>query len=148
MNYELNKINVIVIWQPYDDNTITKYAHSQSNLSMISSLIKERSGPVIIMGDFNSDTNRQKRFDNDFKKFIVDNKLSKTHDLYNNNDHTYRNGSYTSQIDHILLNDIAKKIAQSSNIINSYMDLSDHKPVDLLIRVEKPVWLNNENDKF
>ena len=68
------KFLIFGIWFQFEDNLWVKLSNIQSNLSMLESFITNFSSDnILIIGDFNSDPQRGKMFDNLLKNFILRN---------------------------------------------------------------------------
>ena len=85
----------------------------------------------------NADPCRGKRFDLLFNEFIEKNQLINT--TIRNENHTYENGEYRSNLDHILVNKDLENQITSNQIINDNLDLSDHRPIALSLKIESSV---------
>ena len=90
--------------------------------------MKDQKGKeVLVIGDFNADPNRSNRYDTLFLDFVKRSKAS----IVSNSDpqYTYKNGNNIAKIDHIIANEICSLMISECKIINSSLDLSDHKPI-------------------
>lgn len=123
-------IIVIGVWMPfYSTSDKSKLYTFKSNISLLENELKTHQN-VIIMGDWNSDTNRKNPCDQLFKSFIESNQLiNATNMLVNKNEYTYKNGEYYSNIDHIVINRKASSNIIHSEIIIDNLDMSDHRPI-------------------
>ena len=54
------------IWQPFDDGSLLRFSILQSNLSMLVNDVFS-----LIVGDFNADFNRGRRFDKEIDGFVI-----------------------------------------------------------------------------
>lgn len=139
------------IWQPYDDNSIERLSFYHSTLAMLEADMKDFSDSrIVIMGDFNSDLNRGKRFDLLFKKFIDRSGLFVMSEKFGKgNLTTYSKGEYRATIDHILGNKNSYDCTGNFEVMNYSEDVSDHKPIscNLEIIYNSGTFLSNSNDK-
>ena len=96
------------LWIPFDDRTPAKFGLLQSTFSLLEAeLSNNEDSCVTIIGDFNCDTNRKKRFDLKFKNFILSNKLKDGINFFNQNlKYTYKKGDYVATLDHVVMNEI------------------------------------------
>jgi hypothetical protein len=85
--------------------------------------------PVYIIGDFNTDLEKTRRYDVLLTDFIDNNKLTCIEYLFPNVNYTYTNGGYKNHIDHVIGNQIATDITTSCKIIQNWSNLSDHNPI-------------------
>ncbi|CAF1122752.1 unnamed protein product, partial [Brachionus calyciflorus] len=72
------------VWLKFDDNSSESLENFQSNLLMLESEIKnnvEKNQPFVIMGDWNADLERGRRFDIIFKDFVNNTDLIISDDL-------------------------------------------------------------------
>ena len=59
-----SRVSVFGIWQPFDDGSLLRFSSLQSNLSMLAAeLMLVNDVFSLIVGDFNADFNRGRRFD-------------------------------------------------------------------------------------
>jgi hypothetical protein len=122
----------IYTYLPYDDNTQLTLSEFISCLQIIGELFKffgNKEYKVSIMGDFNADLLRMKRFDLILKEFIVDNDLHVLSPSYDPEVFSYFKGEYSAFLDHVLINNNLDKDNYKCNIIESDINLSDHKPL-------------------
>jgi hypothetical protein len=126
-----NEVIIYGIWQPYDDGTVEKLGFFHSTIAMLESDVKEFSGnSILIMGDFNSDLNRNKRFDSLLRKFIKRSGLSVMSQVFSKDKiPTYKKGDYRATLDHILGNEVIMKYITNFEVISESENLSDHQPV-------------------
>ena len=127
-----NKMNLYGVWFPYDDNTKERLCTFKSNISLINAQMKmHKAEETVVIGDFNADLERGKRFDLLLKKFV-----NKNH-MYDGIGHlkkyTYKKGEYTAKLDHILLRDKSSLTVSSCSILDSLLDASDHKPIQVIL---------------
>ena len=83
----------------------------------------------VVMGDFNADINRNKRFDGLLRNFLVRAKLELLTESSGEYTHTYSKGSYSARIDHILANSSTAARVINHEVLNWPECLSDHNPV-------------------
>ena len=121
----------IYTYMPYDDNSQLSLSEYQSCLQIIVELSKFYSSKnymVFILGDFNADLLRGKRFDNILLDFVSMNEFEVISPSYDPQSFTYIKGDYTANLDHciVLKNSISNYF---SKVIDNDINLSDHKPV-------------------
>ena len=123
------------VWMPFDDGSFERYSALQSNLSLIGADIEDRNDTnVLVIGDFNADLKRGKRFDIALSNFIFNNNLIDSFDIFpQKSSFTYSNGSYRSRIDHILVNLKATENLLCSAIYTPPSGVSDHNAVSCSI---------------
>ena len=133
---ENNKYYIYGAWIPFDDNSPERLAIIQSTLSLLESeLFVNENNNVIIIGDFNCDLARDKRYDRLLARFIDENSLVDAVSLFDQKcDYTYSNKSYKATIDHIIVNDVARSTIEGCFIINNPVCVSDHKAIECVIR--------------
>ena len=138
IEYDNNILDVFGVWLPFDNNSKDRLCLYKSNISLLEAQIKlNKSTETILLGDFNADLTRAKRFD----KLIVRmcNKL-KLIDVTDQKtpEYTYKKGEYSAKIDHIFVK-CDSCLDMSGKIINDILDTSDHKPVQVCIELKKQV---------
>ena len=77
-------LQIYGVWLKFDDNSSESLENFQSNLLMLESEIKnnvEKKQPFVIMGDWNADLERGRRFDVIYKDFVNNNDLIISDDL-------------------------------------------------------------------
>jgi hypothetical protein len=79
------------------------------------------------MGDFNADLLRMKRFDLILKEFKVDNDLHVISPSYDPELFSFFKDKYSAFLDHVLISNNLDKDNYKCNIIESDINLSDHK---------------------
>ncbi len=145
---------IIGVYMPYDNNKIDNFSEFETNLAIISELIKsyKRMGDynIVIGGDFNADLNRNKKFDKNLVKFVKTEKLFicknlNPHDI----EYTYFSNNYTARLDHIFIlntNDFTNNNLSKifSTISEDDINCSDHHPVS--IEIDFSNILSKEND--
>ncbi|CAF0738357.1 unnamed protein product [Brachionus calyciflorus] len=124
----------------FDDNSNESYDCFKSDLLILESEIKynlDRNLPFVIMGDWNADLSREKRFDKLFKEFILKKNLQISDFLDSKyTGFTYRNGSYRATLDHIVWSQSESSFEiLDSSIENIAENLSDHLPVTVRIKI-------------
>ena len=139
-------MNLYGVWFPYDDNTKERLCTFKSNISLINAQMKmHKAEETVVIGDFNADLERGKRFDLLLKKFV-----NKNH-MYDGIGHlkkyTYKKGEYTTKLDHILLRDKSSLTVSSCSILDSLLDASDHKPIQVILNYEKINTNSDDNTK-
>ena len=74
------------VWLPYDDGSAEKLGYMHSTLSMFEADINSYNDhKIVIMGDFNSDLNRGRRFDKLFGEFLIRSRLLVVSQLFDKN---------------------------------------------------------------
>jgi exonuclease III len=135
IDISINEQSIIIVgvWLPFDKNTNESFFEFNQCLSMIDSVLMNFiNKPIILVGDWNSDLTRWRRFDNELRIFVEENDLLVTNFTnFDQNMPTYHNGQYESRIDYIFCNDVAKTWFKNTNIIDEALNLSDHKPLSL-----------------
>ena len=124
---------LIGIWLPFDDSSKERFSLFKSNLSLLESQFKiHQQDDVVIVGDWNADSNRNKRFDKEFVQFIVRNDLIDTiNEQQQELNFTYEKGEYQAKLDHIVIKKENRLKLISSCIINDELDTSDHMPINV-----------------
>jgi hypothetical protein len=118
---------VIGVHLPFDDNSDNKIAIYTSNLEIIKSIIDENLNvPILIIGDFNTDLETNKRYSEYLTRFINDNKMICMDYEFPNIKYTYKNGMNSNYIDHIIANKIASHYVTGCTIIENKDNMSDH----------------------
>jgi hypothetical protein len=125
-------IVVLGVWLKYDDNS----QHSRDcywlNLNILAEAIKEcnRKGETfVIVGDWNADVGRGRRFDELLREFIQINNLVAP----NGHMHTYRNGNYEATLDYAMVQHEAQCIHYQ--VLQDPQDVSDHRPISIACHV-------------
>jgi hypothetical protein len=136
--FSINNIKFCNIYSylPYDDNKQLTLSEFSSCLLIIGELFNcynLKNFQVSIMDYFNADVLRFKRFDLIFKQFIFDYNLNIISPSLDPSLFTYSKGDYSAFIDHCLINNLNFD-NYKCNLIESDINLSDHKP--LLLSVE------------
>jgi hypothetical protein len=141
-----SKAIVIGVHLPFDDNSNNKIANYISNLEIIKSIIDDNLHiPTLIVGDFNTDLETNKRFSRLLAGFIQFNKLKCMDYEFPNIDYTYKSGDNTSYIDHIIVNDIASRNVIECKIIENVENMSDHNSILTTIIINSE---GNYDDNF
>ncbi|RNA14535.1 hypothetical protein BpHYR1_003725 [Brachionus plicatilis] len=136
VKYENHALTLAGVWIPYNNGKKKRLLNFRSTISALESLMElNQSEKVILLGDWNCDLSRKRKFDIIFKKFINDNDLvSCTTLFYNQVNYTYMKGNYYLNIDHILV-----RRSDSNNITDctigfDHENLSDHNPVSCFLQ--------------
>jgi hypothetical protein len=144
INYIL--ICFIGIYMPFDDKSTIAFYEFKSILELVKELSNfyfNKDHFVIIGGDFNSDTNRNNRFDIFFRHFLLVNNIYSTRELCKNTDFTYKSGdNYFSFIDYFLIFKYDFSLNVKCSILYNIFNNSDHNCVRMEIN------LNVNNDKI
>ena len=149
-----SRVSIFGIWQPFDDGSIMKYSILQSNLSMLSAEPRDLSGEdVMIMGDFNADFSRGKRFDKTFSNFMSEHNFTKIVDLTGVQAPTYRNKNCCAVIDHIFSNSSLIPRISDFCVLQDALDVSDHCALSCvisepLIGMGTEILCRKKNKKF
>ena len=125
-----NNLVLFGVWLDFDDSTANSLGNFSENLLMLSEAIKgclAENHDVILMGDWNADIQRGRRFDKRFRKFIIDNKVHVLGGVQN--EHTYHNGDHTARIDYMLATQSALRRLGGFRTIKDARDTSDHRPI-------------------
>ena len=135
--------SIISCYFPFDNGSQLNLSEFQSCLQVAFELLcffENLKHTVFIIGDFNADLLRKKRFDLIFMNFIIKNNLTTLSNSFNPFLSSYMKGDYVAKLDHCLtsLPLINFKISKSE-YMDDVINLSDHKP--LLIKI---IW----NSKF
>ena len=126
---------ILGIWQPFDDQTPEKLALLHSTLSILASEVLNAENDLFIIGDFNADFNRNKRFDKLFDKFISEHNVKNVADLFDKSDvTTYHKGTYSATLDHICCNESALDKVFFFDVLHDASDTSDHQAVSCSVR--------------
>ena len=133
---------VIGVYMPFDDSKNRN--ESKSSFELILNIIlaineefKSSKTPVIITGDFNSDVNRDNRFDQTLKNFINDQNFYLLDNLNSKNSSTFKssqinNKIHYSNIDHFILNGLVIPSYFESpkfQVLEDVGNLSDHNAI-------------------
>ena len=124
--------NLIIygVYMAFDDGSAEKFADFQSNLNFLTSQMSCHTRiPVVMMGDFNSDLERNNRFDQSLRNFNNCMLECIEYSFPQNVLHTYSNGTYLSHIDHVFINASGKCIVNKCSIVSSQMNSSDHNAI-------------------
>ena len=118
---------IIGVYLRHDNNTTVRMCEYTSNLQIINVILQDYANlPTFIVGDFNADVERNKRFDNLLRDFIASNELNCAEYVFYNSNYTYKNGDYTSNIDHVITNRLAKQKTLNCQILQNDLNMSDH----------------------
>ena len=78
-----HSVYIIGVWFPFDDNSYDRLANIQSNISLLETFLTQHENEqVFIIGDFNCNLKRNKRFDKIFNNFILKNNMFDCIDLF------------------------------------------------------------------
>ena len=125
------KIVVYGIWQPFDDGSPERLSCMQSSITILQDELADlTSTNVIIMGDFNADLNKCRRFDNLLRNFITRLDLRNLASLHGFEfAATYLKGQVKGTNDHIICNNFTVVKVESFEVLDFLESGSDHKPV-------------------
>ena len=134
------KMHLYGIWLHFDDNSSQSFIALKSILLQLESEINEREKAnenFVLMGDWNCDQLRGRRFDNYFLNFAKRNGLIICDDharVASSRKYTYKNGSNKANIDHFLISDkFFKENSVDCSILESSSNCSDHNPIKLVV---------------
>lgn len=140
INDQVESLNIVGVWLPFDDGTVESWSELNSAYSVIETIVLGLADTqnMVIIGDWNSDMARGKRFDRRMERFIDENKMFLCNRKMNYNDYTYQNGGYFSVIDNCVCDCYFSKYVKNFSIIYDDLNLSDHCPInvelDLIIK--------------
>ena len=131
VNIGSQNYNLVGVWVPFDNGSKERLVNFKSFLSCMESILdvydNER---VILLGDWNCDLNRGKRFDKLLSRFIVENKLNDCFNLFDPKiDHTYKKKNYKSNIDHIIVRSSEEKLITDFDVYDDVINFSDHNGI-------------------
>ena len=129
-----SELVVIGVWLHYDDGSpqaLYEHRHSLEQLNQVIIDCKRRHHAYILVGDWNCDIDRQRRFDDMFRDFICQNSLLAATDVHKLT--TYIKGSYSARIDHILVPSELYHLIRHYEVINNARNISDHRPLSIAI---------------
>ena len=150
---ETLKINIIGVYLPFDDNSHNaKIEYDQCLTEIKAAMVDNELN--IIMGDFNADPYRKRRFDKLLQELINENHLIAS-DMINTQvcnftfSFTNNNIPHYAHIDHILISNSNLIHNFQSNIIYSDLNTSDHNHIELNIelRDNQKLDYNMRNDQ-
>ncbi len=130
IEFENNKLDLFGVWLPYDNNSKERMCLYKSNISLIEAQLKlKKSTETILMGDFNADLSRGKRFDKLICRMCTKLQLRDLMD----SEYTYKKGEYTANIDHIFVRS-GSGMEVTGKVIKDNLDTSDHRPIQACIK--------------
>jgi endonuclease/exonuclease/phosphatase family metal-dependent hydrolase len=131
------KFSIISCYFPFDNGSQLNLSEFQSCLQVSYELLiffENLNHAVFIIGDINADLLRNKRFDLIFKNFIKNNNLFVVSMSSDPLLCSYINGNYTATLDHCLTSvSVQSLYVLSSDFIDDVTNLSDHKPLLIMI---------------
>ncbi|RNA14443.1 hypothetical protein BpHYR1_011145 [Brachionus plicatilis] len=118
----------------YDNHSIENriiYASDLAIIGLIISELKTEGMDIIVLGDFNTDFDRNCEYTNMLEEFLNKNNLIPA-DRLNQQlvNYTYKSKSKSSWIDHVICDSNNSNI-QNINIIENLQNRSDHNPITL-----------------
>ena len=126
-------ITCIGCYFPYDNGSALNLSEFSSCLQVAYELLlffESMQHFVILIGDFNADLLRQKRFDEVLRLFIMNNNLKVLSPSYNASNYSYSKGSYNAKLDHCLTSNWNhNNYIFKSMYIDNDINMSDHKPI-------------------
>ena len=145
-----NKICVIGVYMPFNNNTFERNLEYESNINLLTSICKDvcEEYTTFLCGDFNTGLKNclnQNSYDKIFDNFIKENKsMILNYMNVQNIDHTYHSGSNKSYLDHFILfkeNSLVNSF--QCNIRKDLLNNSDHHIITLELNL--PI-INNETE--
>ena len=165
-----NNFEIIIIgaYMPFDnsnnrDQSKSIYELTLSYINVLIKKFKDLSIPVVILGDFNADLNRNSnnRFDKILRDFVKDNDLIVLDEIFpQKNNFTFTPNGYLSEtkskIDHVMVTkpSFNKLINAQCEILNHITNTSDHNAINLTFEYcidtadHQYININKESDNF
>lgn len=127
---------IVGVYLRFNDNKPETTIDQMSDLAEVEDIIdKAKDKNVVIIGDFNMDIYRNKKYDKLLTKFVEKNKLISGDLMYTQaTNYTYKSGKNRSWVDHVLVNSsIADKILQVNLLSydNEKSNTSDHIAIEI-----------------
>ncbi|RNA04599.1 hypothetical protein BpHYR1_030334, partial [Brachionus plicatilis] len=108
-----------------------------NELAKLINYFEKNNNCYIVVGDFNSDPNRNKPFDQELKALIKKERLTCFEEKWNNYSYSYSNGVHYSLIDHVISTSKVVDIIESVEIVKpNVLNISDHLPIKTKIKLE------------
>ncbi len=131
-----SRVSIFGIWQPFDDGSLVKFSNLQSSLSLLGSELERKDDVcTLIIGDFNADFSRGKRYDREIGAFMEQLGFKRLVSYNGATMHTYRNGSRCATIDQMFANEVALQCSTNFRVIVDDLDLSDHRPIACTVQL-------------
>jgi len=128
-----SRVSIFGVWQHFDDGSQLRFSEMQSNLSMLGAeLMHRRNDCALVVGDFNADFSRSKRYDKELNVFMERYGLTRLRSDAYVDISPYVSGPNISTIDNFLANDTALLHAANFRVIEDDLDCSDHQCTILL----------------
>ena len=136
-----NKVfTIIACYLPYDNGSMINLSEFQSCIQVISELFsfyQSKMHSVLIIGDFNADLLRNKRFDIYLNNFIVNNLMVIVSPSLDSSQFSYEKGDYKAMLDHFISSNY-DMVDYSCSLVDNVINLSDHKTLKVIIS-----WFSN-----
>jgi hypothetical protein len=127
---------IIGVYVPFDNGSFIRYSEYYANLAYIGNIFDEcEEQQILLMGDFNSDLERGRRFDIMLKAFIHEMKLTCLEYDFHDIHFIYTNNHYKSHIDHVIGNEKVRINTIKCYIFDDLINLSDHNPIHTIIQM-------------
>ncbi|RNA25524.1 RNA-directed DNA polymerase from mobile element jockey-like [Brachionus plicatilis] len=140
-------LNIIGVWIPYDNMKKLRYCNFKSIISSMENILDDCSDEnFLLVGDWNCDRLRGKRFDKLFNNFIMNNQLADCADKFKPSiEFTYKNGDYRATLDHILVrkNDLVS--VSKFDVLHDLSNLSDHQPISCEFNIRESSQKNDSS---
>ena len=139
---------VFGVWLPYDDSTPAAVDNHWNNLTLLAEAIRQcrmDGTSFVLIGDWNCDVNRLKRFDKMFVSFIQETGLQVAGGL--GNTPTYKNGEYTARLDYILMSECIAADVTNFVVVDDARNTSDHKPLSISIQTRYDTTSNSSQQQ-
>ena len=142
------KIMMIGVHIPYDDGSKYRYLQYKSTLEFITALLQENLDKlVMITGDFNSDLERNRRYDTLLNDFISEHELVSYEYIFHGQvKYTYKNAELRNHIDHILGRIDDKNRILNCEILEDASNMSDHNAIS--IEIERVLMKNQDTNEL
>ena len=125
-------------WLGYDDsrNRASSFSAFQNNLTLLASEIEflnAKESQFLLVGDFNADLKRKRRFDKYLSSYLHENKLIACEDLFEKGDlnYTYKKGKNKAYIDHAICAANNNQFITGYGVLNDPENASDHLPLKI-----------------
>ena len=140
----IKTFTIIACYLPYDNGSMLNLSEFQSCIQVISELFnfyQSKFHSVLIVGDFNADLMRNKRFDLFLNNFIENNSIVVVSASRDNSQFSYEKGEYTAMLDHCFASSL-DLVNYNCSLVNNEINFSDHKPLKIIM-----VWLSMYSGK-
>ncbi|RNA07570.1 hypothetical protein BpHYR1_036397 [Brachionus plicatilis] len=127
-------------------NSNMEHKYDINELANLINYLEKNNKCYIVVGDFNSDPNRNKPFDQELKALIKKEGLTCFEEKWNNYSYSYSNGVHYSLIDHVISTSKVVDIIESVEILKpNVLNISDHLPIKTKIKLE--IEIVNQSEK-